>query len=659
MPPVRRCWPARRLPVPRSTSSGQRRTRPTIRSDPRKRPGIVTVEGSRIAFTHPLLALAVYRGAPSGQRRAAHRRLAEVVPDVEERARHLALASSEPDGQLAEVLDQAARRAHDRGAPGAAAELAELARRSTPPADLESRWRRGMEEAGFRFEAGDTGAARRLTQELRSAASPGSQRAEISHLMANLLWNDVNEIRGLLESVLAEASGDAALAAAHADMGVVELLGGHMRSGSQHGRRAIVLAERGDAPDALSLALVGTAYTEFLLGIDTVALLSRAAEVERRIAGRRSVSYVMTNAENLFGAEVLGAQLMWSGDIAGGRRVLERNYRDLVDRGQYTILWDCLVFLSELETRAGAFVRALEYAEEILEILDEAGYDKAREVGLWARSLAEAHLGLVDPARRDATEGLALAEQHGDLFHVITNCSVLGFLELSLGDFEASSRHLERLPELLASRGIVEPGVYPFVPDYVEALVGIGHLERAEEVLEPFERWGIELDRPLALATAARCRGLLAAAEHQSAALEHLGSAVELHGRLEQPFELARTELVLGTVQRRGRLKRTARESLGSALAIFDELGAPLWADKARAELARIGGRASAGDELTPSERRIAELVAEGKDEQGGRRGRVRRLSRRSRPTSTRIYAKLGVRSRAGLAHLMADDERP
>ena len=373
---------------------------------PAEEAGIVTVEGSRIAFTHPLLALAVYRGAPSGQRRAAHRRLAEVVPDVEERARHLALASSEPDGRLAEVLDQAARRAHDRGAPGAAAELAELAGRSTPPADLESRWRRGMEEAGFRFEAGDTGAARRLTQELRSAASPGSQRAEISHLMANLLWNDVNEIRGLLESVLAEASGDAALAAAHADMGVVELLGGHMRSGSQHGRRAIALAERGDAPDALSLALVGTAYTEFLLGIDTVALLSRAAEVERRIAGRRSVSYVMTNAENLFGAEVLGAQLMWSGDIAGGRRVLERNYRDLVDRGQYTILWDCLVFLSELETRAGAFVRALEYAEEILEILDEAGYDKAREVGLWARSLAEAHLGLVDQARRDATEGL-------------------------------------------------------------------------------------------------------------------------------------------------------------------------------------------------------------------------------------------------------------
>ncbi len=206
---------------------------------PAEEAGIVVVDGGRVAFSHPLLALAVYRSASTSERRAAHRRLAEVVEDLEERARHLALASSEPDGHLAEVLDQAARRAHDRGAPGAAAELAELARRSTPPADLESRWRRGAEEAGFRFEAGDTGAARHLAQDLRSAASPGPQRAEVSHLVANFSWNDVNEIRGLLESVLVEASEDAALAAAHADMGYVELLGGHLRSGSKHGRRAI------------------------------------------------------------------------------------------------------------------------------------------------------------------------------------------------------------------------------------------------------------------------------------------------------------------------------------------------------------------------------------------------------------------------------------
>jgi DNA-binding NarL/FixJ family response regulator len=124
---------------------------------------------------------------------------------------------------------------------------------------------------------------------------------------------------------------------------------------------------------------------------------------------------------------------------------------------------------------------------------------------------------------------------------------------------------------------------------------------------------------------------------------------VELHGRLEQPFELARTELVLGTVQRRGRLKRTARGSLESALAIFEELEAPLWAGKARAELARIGGRASAGDELTPSERRIAELVAEGKTNKEVAAALVV-ADRTIESALTQIYRKLHVRSRTELA---------
>jgi DNA-binding CsgD family transcriptional regulator/tetratricopeptide (TPR) repeat protein len=618
---------------------------------PAKEAGIVVVDRDRVAFSHPLLALAVYRSASTGERRAAHRRLAEVTQDLEERARHLALASSGPDRALAELLDGAAGRAFDRGAPGSAAELADLARHSTPGADLESQLRRGMEAAEFRFEAGDAAGARALAQELRSAAPPGPVRGQISHLIASLSWNDVNEIRGLLESAIADTSEEAPLAAIHADVGYVEILGGDLRVGSEHGRRAIELAERADAPALLMDALLCTAHAEFMLGLDTAALLSRAAAVERRIVGRPPFSSLLSNVGTM-----LGMRLMWSGDLVGGRRTLERTYRDLVDRGHYTILWETLVFLSELESRAGAFGRALEYAEELVEITVEAGYDQTREVGLWARALAETHLGLVEPARRDATEGLALAERHGDLYHVIRNRSVLGFLELSLGDLEASSRSMERLPELLASRGIVEPGVYPFVPDYVEALVGLRQLGRAEEALEPLERWGVELDRPLALATSARCRGLTASVEDPVTSLDHLERAIELHDRVGQPFELARTQLVLGAVQRRARQKRNARDSLESALATFDELGTPLWAGKARAELARIGGRAPAGDGLTPSERRIAELVAEGKTNKEVAAALVV-AERTVESALTQIYRKLDVRSRTQLSRKL-DDSR-
>ena len=126
---------------------------------------------------------------------------------------------------------------------------------------------------------------------------------------------------------------------------------------------------------------------------------------------------------------------MWAGDLAGARRLLERYYKETTDQGRYTALGDVLVHLAELESRAGDYRRALAYADELFEMTVEAGYEGMRELGLWARALAEAHLGDVEQARADATEGLAVAQRHGDLLHVITTRSVLGFLAVSLEDY--------------------------------------------------------------------------------------------------------------------------------------------------------------------------------------------------------------------------------
>jgi hypothetical protein len=107
---------------------------------------------------------------------------------------------------------------------------------------------------------------------------------------------------------------------------------------------------------------------------------------------------------------------------------------------------------------------------------------------------------------------------------------------------------------------------------------------------------GAALGRTWVLTIASRCRGLLNAARgNLDASYRALERALELHERLGEPFERARTLLVLGGVQRRDRKKRAARESLGRALGVFDELGATLWAGRARAELARVGGRAPGG----------------------------------------------------------------
>ena len=95
--------------------------------DRAERAGIVRVHDGRVRFEHPLLASAVYRGTSLLRRRAAHRALAAVVVEPEQHARHLALATSEPDEEVALALDAAARAAAARGAPEVAVELVELA----------------------------------------------------------------------------------------------------------------------------------------------------------------------------------------------------------------------------------------------------------------------------------------------------------------------------------------------------------------------------------------------------------------------------------------------------------------------------------------------------------------------------------------------------
>jgi DNA-binding CsgD family transcriptional regulator len=118
------------------------------------------------------------------------------------------------------------------------------------------------------------------------------------------------------------------------------------------------------------------------------------------------------------------------------------------------------------------------------------------------------------------------------------------------------------------------------------------------------------------------------------------------------PLERARTLLCLGTVRRQAQQKKAARKALEEALAIFEELGAPLWAEKARAELARISGRAPASDDLTGTERRVAGLAAQGHTNKQIAAELYMGLSTVESHLS-HVYRKLGVR-RAGLAARLA-----
>jgi DNA-binding CsgD family transcriptional regulator len=188
----------------------------------------------------------------------------------------------------------------------------------------------------------------------------------------------------------------------------------------------------------------------------------------------------------------------------------------------------------------------------------------------------------------------------------------------------------------------------------VEALIALGELEAASELLDWYSENAEQLRRRSALAAAARCRGLLRA-EHGDLehALELLESAVELSRGVPIPSEHGRALLAQGAVHRRAKHKRAARDSLEAAQAIFHGMGARAWAERARAELARVGGRAPSSGALTPTERRVAELVAEGLQTK-----QVAAALFVSTKTVeghlTNIYAKLGVHSRAELARLQS-----
>jgi DNA-binding CsgD family transcriptional regulator len=192
--------------------------------------------------------------------------------------------------------------------------------------------------------------------------------------------------------------------------------------------------------------------------------------------------------------------------------------------------------------------------------------------------------------------------------------------------------------------------MFLFHANHIEALIELGQNDEANEVLGWLEERGQVLDRPWALAVSARYRGLMAAADGDfQTAFVFLNRALEEHERLPMPFELGRTMLVLGNIRRRAKQKRPARDALEEALAIFERLGAPLWADKARAELARIGGRRAAAGQLTEAEARVAKLAAAGRTN----REIADALFMSVRTVEGHLshaYAKLGVRSRTELA---------
>ena len=616
--------------------------------------GVVEIDADRVRFTHPLLAEAMAETIGPRRRRALHAELADRVADREEQARHLALAADGPNADVAQALDDAARHSRARGAPDAAAELTELARKRTPADDVSALRRRSLEAAQYHFDAGDAVRATDLLREVIASSPPGPDRAELLYRLSSMSW--MNLIRGVREpalEALQEAGDDPALVAGiHDSLAWVAFYLGDLDGASEHARRSTECASQVADPATRADALATLSILEFCRGRPSELLMAEAIALQDAVmaTGSWTEAGVFTAPRS-----TLGLQLMWSGRLEEARRVLEQELAQYEEHGVYTAIQEVLCYLSEVQSRAGRWRRAAEHAAEGTENLVESGRRHlSGQMFLFVQALAAAHLGQIEDARRWGNDGVELGLANDDAFYANANRAVLGFLELSLSNAEQALAHLHPVVAHLERMGAAEPGIIPCVPDYVEALVALGRADEAEPLVERLEGQGRELGRPWALAAAARCRGLIATARGDFSGAERVLEDAEVHhdGAL-QPFELGRTLLALGEAQRRARRRRVARETLQRALATFEELGAELWVERTTREIGRLGGRTPAGDTLTPSERRIAELVAEGKTNK-----EVATLlvvaERTVESALTQIYRKLDVRSRTELARRLA-----
>jgi DNA-binding CsgD family transcriptional regulator len=599
----------------------------------------------QLAFTHPLLAAAARTSLTPEETRAVHADLAAVVTDERERVRHRALAADAPDEAVAEAAERAAADAGARGEHSTAVSLLQLAVSITPTEALESHGRRNFKLAEELVALGEAADARALLERLAADLKPGGERSEVLVALAMLGGNDMTSALDFAREALGEADSDSRAAGAHAALATVLLQLGEMAAARKHAHKAV---ELGSSPEFVVQAIAREILVDTLAGAPVAEdVLQRAHRLAEQLTPERAIPLPLA----------LGLRHMYADEHDEARRFFLSALESFQERGVTT--GASRLHLTELEVRAGRYEEAERHAAEALREAEHWGLNAALATGLYAKALVDAHHGRQEQARTAAERGLALARSAGDWMFECQHLAVLGLLELSLGRPAEAAAILEPLAHRLVEAGLRDSSVWVgALPNAVEALIAIGELERAGSLLGKLEAQAASAPGPWTRARAARAAGLLAAADDRND--DAVAGFERALAEAEIPFERGRTLLALGALRRRTRQRRLAREMLEQAERIFEELGAELWSKQARAELARIGGRTASITELTPSEQRIAELVAEGKTNKEVAATLVV-ANRTVESALTQIYRKLDVRSRTELTRKLtapADPQR-
>jgi DNA-binding CsgD family transcriptional regulator len=598
----------------------------------------IEVDG-RIEFLHPLFASAVYSASPAARLRDAHRAVADLARDPEERARHLALAAPGPDAGVVRELRAAARHARMRGSPDSAAELIRLALRLLP-ADALERPELQLELAEQLHLASDFPAARSLLEELRATLQPGDLRARALLTLVEIdYWRSgESAATTLAEEALADARDLVLNARCHA---AIALFAGtvDLPKAAASAREALALLENVPDPDP---GLVAAA-----LGARVRADLFLGNGFDRETA-MRALALEEGNPPATVDTRVvfkLGQWLRYIDDLDGARARLEQAEQQAREEGDESSLANILLNRVIVATWAGDLAGAAELAERMLDAFGQQGLGP--EAGALWRAYVHAYAGRLESVR----EAAAKADPGEPLVTALwSRC--LGLAELAVGEMVSADRHLSEALEVFERIAFREPAIWRVDGDAIEAALAVGDVDRAQELLARFEERATRSRMPWSLAVSARCRGLVLAARGElDAAAEALERAFDEHERCPMPFERARTLLVHGRLQRRLKRKRQARLALEEARELFARQGAETWLARVDEELGRVAVR-RAPDELSATELRIARLAADGLSNQAIAE-RVFVSVKTVEANLKRAYRKLGISSRAQLARAL------
>ena len=610
--------------------------------------GIVGIEGNRVRFAHPLLARGLYTDSRPSRRRKMHRALAQAEALPEVKARHLALATTSEDPETLEALDAAAEAARARGASAAAAELVDLAIGLGGDTPL-----RRIHSSRHHFHAGNYGHARALLEPFIRALEPGPLRATAVGLLAEMCMyrNSFARAAEMLDGALKDAERDPALLVQTLILlSFAQLNTAEYDRSFDNASKAVKLTEELDLPTLSSQACAMWVMVNFVCGqgVDEPRL-ERAIELEDRDA----------DVPEPFDASTVNALVRaWTGRLDEARAQVSGVRNRCIERGEDSHLMFIDLHTTLIDIWRGDFTDAAQTAKDATERAEQLGGDHAFVIADAIGAVVAAYAGREQEARTRAKAAIEMASRCGSLRLAEQAVMGLGFLEVSLGNSAAALTTLQPLVARFNTLPGVEIVTAAFLPDAIEAMIAVGRREDAEPMIEALEHHGRRLDRAWLVAMGARCRSMMLAAQGDvGAATSMAQQAMAAHQSLPMPFERARTQLLLGQLQRRQRQRESATATLTEALAAFEGMKTTLWADRTRNELARTPVSSTRTKLLTPSEERVAELAASGLTNRDI--GAAVYISPKTvEATLARIYRKLDIHTRAELGRVVGQQRR-